>query len=411
MDNVEQARQALAGKDVAERAAAARHLAAHGSWDDLSSLLTIAMGDKSPSVRLYTAAAATRVVLRSRGAGEVGRAEEQQVLEAFRRFDPQGNPSLMMVLGALGSATARSRLGRLLRDPHSDVRMAAAAAVRRAALSQVAHSDEGLTADVAEWLASKKTPLDTRTDLVRLVGETGWAELAPEVRKAAALGGYAAEVAAEALSRLGERAEASAWTGLWLHGGGDVLDEDAATPSGWLLVAEGEVHDGERSRPSTLADGRLDLGSLGRARRLWAPRVKEEGAHQALQLPSATYWRCTGKALAKEVEARIHELGRFPAGCAVLAAELEEVEGAIAPRARALARWKAGDNDGAVSAVDALLAAKKPKAELYWWRANMALGEGALDDARSFVDAYLEKAPKRGGYRAEAEALRASLSR
>jgi len=411
MATVDEARAALAGKDVAERAAAARELAAIGDWDDVEHLLSTAMDDKSPSVRIYTAAAATRIVLRTRGRGEVGSAEERQILDALRRFDPQRNPSLLMALGALGTAKARSRLGRLLRDPHSDVRMAAAAAVRRAALSEVALGDEALPADVASWLASRKTPPDARAELVRLVGEAGWSSLEQEARQAVAAGPGLSEVASEALKRLAARREPEAWTGLWLHAGGDVLDEDPDAASGWLLITEARAHDGERARPVRLEDGLLHLEGLGRARRLWAPRVKQDGVFEAVQLPTATYWRSSDKQLAKDVEAHIDAIGAFPEGCAQLASVLADIDGAVAPRARALCLWKAGQTDAAAAALDELLGGKKPKADLLWWRANVALGAGALDDARRFVDQFLDKAPKKAHRRPEAEALKSSLTR
>ena len=412
MTKVDEARAALQGKDVAERAAAARVLASHGVWSDIDGLLAIAMGDKSPSLRIYTAAAATRIVLRTRMAGELGSAEERAVLEALRRYNPQGNPTILMVLGALGTSTARSRLGRLLRDPHSDVRLAAAAAVRRAALSQAAHGDADLPRDVEVWLGSRKTPPDTRAELVRLAGEAGWAELAGALRSAVAEGGGVAEAAQEGLKRLAERERPEAWHGLWIQAGADVLDEEEpGEQAAWLLVADGVVHDGSDARAVEPRGGALDIAGLGTARRLWAPQVKAEGVFPAIQLPSATYWRCEGKALAKVVEERIRELGAHPVGCRWLAEQLAEVDGAVAPRARALALWKGGDAAAASEAFDRLLGVKKPKADLYWWRANMALGEGALDDARSYVDDYLAKAPKKAAYRGEAEALKASLTR
>jgi hypothetical protein len=397
----------LDSKDVAERAAAVRAVGSRGSYDDLSRLLELAMGDKSPSVRLYAAAAATTLLYRLRADEALPDRAESDVMDTLRAYNPQHNPPLLMVMGAVGTPATRKRLGRLLRDPHSDVRMAAATSVRRLALS--ARSPDELAGEALSWLQTGKLPPDATADLVRLAGEAGWSSWSDALRQAVAKPALA-EAATQALERLRMRGGPEAWQGLWLDGGGDVSDEEAAGSEGWLLVADGAAHDGAASHAVSVDEGGVTVSELGRAQLRWAKPVKGEAEQRVLQVGGRTLWRCEGKALAKVVEARHDELAAFPAGCAALAAELEEVDGAVAPRARALARWRGGDPSGAAEALDALLAAKKPKAELHWYRANVALALGHLDDAREHVDVYLSKAAKKAPARPEAEALQASLT-
>ncbi len=404
-------RDALTSKDVALRAAAVRAVGATGSWADVATLMELAMGDKSPSVRLYAAASAASVVFRVRGGKGLPRGGESQVLDVLRAFNPQHNPALLMVVGALGTDKARTRLGRLLRDPHSDVRLAAAAAVRRGAQSALAIGDAKLEAEALGWLQSGKLPPDAVLELVRLAGEVGWSSWASALRQVMGGGGAVAEAAQEAQQRLAARSTPGAWEGLWLDAGGDVADEAARGGEGWLLLADGVAHDGEVPH-AVVADGSTaEVEGLGKGRLLWARPVKAEADMAVLQTEQGTFVRSEGKALAKVVEERIAALGAYPPGCSVLARSLEEVEGVIAPRARALALWKAGQGEAAAEALDKLLAAKKPKADLFWHRANVALSLGCLDDAREHAQRYLDKAAKKGPHRTDAEALIASLTR
>src|SRR5688500_13732973 len=120
-------REALKSADVAVRAAAARELAANGKFGDVELLVELAKSDKSPSVRLYAAAAAADIATRS----EPGPAQRMRLVELFRTFDPGHNPSLLMVLAAVPDLAGVERLGRLMRDPRSDVRSGAITALRR----------------------------------------------------------------------------------------------------------------------------------------------------------------------------------------------------------------------------------------------------------------------------------------
>lgn len=400
-------RAALRDGDVAGRASAARMLARGGGWPDLEELVRLAKEDPSASVRLYAAGAAADIALRARRAGELGRDREAQVLDWVRAFDPDVNPSLLMLLSAVASGPALDRLGRMLRDPRNGVRAGAATALRRAALS--AASDDARLAEAAgALLGNRKTPPDALLELVKIVGEAGWDEHADAVRDASAAGRLHAPAAEEALQRLAARRDPQTWEGLWLGDGADVYEtaEERAVED-WLAVVDGRVW-GRRD-----ALGELKLtgvrGRVGdlRLRVVWAPRAGAPEASPALQGDGRTWFRADAKMLVGCVEELAEELSA-PAAAAALR-ELEPVEGVQAQRARAVLAWRAGDPDRASELLEALLDAPKPRADLYWYLARVRVEQGRAGEAREALDRFLDQAGRRARHRKEAEALRAEL--
>ncbi len=399
---------ALNDSDVAVRAATARELAARGTLDDVGRLLGAATGDRSPSVRLYTAAATAAVLRRARREGPLPKAIAEQVLDALRRYDPQGNPSVLLALGAVGPSV-RGRLGRLLKDPHSDVRQAAVAAIRAEALSALSLGDEELVTQVGSWASTRNLQGDVRLDLGRLLGEMGHPD-----GEAILLGISGAVrdpegVLDEARARVAARRDRQSYLGVWRTQRPEVLvppDPKAAVP--WVGVsAEDWFADGSHDAITWQDDG-SPTGPEGRARLLFVGVPGQEG-QAALQTATATRFATVGKDLAGWVDRSIGDLRGVEPLCRVLHEQLDGVEGAVAPRARALLLWRGGDAAAAGEALETLLSAKKPKVDLHWWRANVALSEGDLDLAREQAQAYLAKAPKKGTHREAAEGLVDSL--
>src|SRR5262245_47136144 len=93
-------RAALESDDVAVRAAGVRDLGAQGVLDDALALVDLAIQDRSPSVRLYAAAAAAEIVMRS----SLDPDDQRQILDRLKAFDPGFNPALLMVLAATPDA-------------------------------------------------------------------------------------------------------------------------------------------------------------------------------------------------------------------------------------------------------------------------------------------------------------------
>lgn len=407
MSETDDAREQLADKDVAKRAVAARWLSHHGDASDLEGLLKIATTDKSPSIRIYTAAAAADILHRLRSTSGLEPTTIDAVIAALRAFDPQGNPSVMMVLGALGKPV-RGRLGRLLRDPHSDVRLAAVAAIRREALSPLSMDDDGLADDVLGWLGGR-LPADATLELAALVGEAGWRRGAEVLRSVLPKVRDPEGRVGEAMRRLRERDEFASWVGAWVEQEPGLLSPPEPSPDRrWIGVHPNGWFAGGADTPCGLSEGRLN-SPQGPARLLHVA-VPGQPTVPMIQTASDSWFRIEDKALAKWVEAQIDALAGSPGLCAALLPQLAEVEGAVAPRARALLAWRAGDIGEAARALDALLEAKKPRPDLLWWRANVALSEGDLDLARERVSDYLQAAPKKAAFIEDAEALQASLA-
>lgn len=404
-------RVALRQGDVAERAAAARELAQAGTWEDLSELVTLAKEDNSPSVRLYTAAAAADIVCRMRSHGPALTSEQRTLVSDWvKTFDPGHNPSLLMMLSAVADGPTVDRLGRMLKDPRNGVRAGAAAALRRMALSAVSVDDTRIPMAVDKLLAQvRRLPGDAVLELVRLVGEAGWAELEDALGPASGAGRLHGPAAEEALERLRARREPSTWEGLWLADGGDVLEPvPERTIASWLAVVDGVAVDasGELG-PIELREGR---GALRRrpVRLIFTPRVGESGIFRALQSEGTTWYLAEGKELLDAVETLVHDV---PQGVARgMFRWLEGLEGVQAQRARALALWRAGDLAGAAALLTEQVEQKKPKADLFWFLARVRADQGDRAGAVAALDAFLERAGKRARFRKEAETLRAELA-
>ncbi len=376
----------LDSKDVTERAAAVRTLAATGTFDDVGKLVEIAWTDKSPSVRLHAAGGAAD--LATRCMGDVPLEERRRIVDWVKSFDPGHNPSLLMVLAAVPERAVADRLGRILRDPRYDVRAGAATALRRMAW----HTDADWLRDAVQgWLAEGKHPPDAVLELVKLAGEVGWAGLERELAKAESAGRPHGAAVEEALQRLKAREQPQTWRGLWVSWGAGIGEPEPEAPVAWRWVGEGAARDG--------------------ARLVWAPRPGAEGLQIAMLADGLTFWRLEGKALLKVASDLADELGADRSVALGLASELEAIEGVVAPRVRARLLWRAGALDRAEALLEPLADDKKPRLDVLWMLAEVKCGLGDLDSARELVDQALEGAPKKAPWRAEAEALRASLGR
>lgn len=399
---------ALKSKDVSERAAAARDLARDGSFDDVSVLVELATSDKSPSVRLYTAAAAADVAMRT--AATATEAQRRAVVSAVQGFDPGQNPSLLMVLAAVPEPPVIKRLGRILRDPRYDVRIGAATALRRMAVSGTHDTDALLSEAFGGWLAERRHPPDAILELVQIVGEAGLGSLSEQLSGAVAAGRPHGEAVATARRRLSERREPSSYAGLWISHGVDVMQPEPEAMSDWWLVSGAEAIGAEGvSHALTIGPDGARFGAQ-RARLVWAPRRGEEGLAIALQLGERAYWRRTERGLIKALEALVDQLEPLPGACAGAAELLATAEGVVARRLRGRLLWRAGQLAQASEVLEALASAKKPRAEVWWWLANVRAGLGEAPAAREAIEQAIAGAPKKSAWLADAAALRDSLA-
>ncbi|MCB9667986.1 MAG: hypothetical protein H6736_17010 [Alphaproteobacteria bacterium] len=393
----EDPRASLGVKDVSVRAAAARDLARMGTVDDVPLLLEHVRTDKSPSVRLYAAAGAAEILARHRGAYDqapLDRDAQRAVLQEIGTVDPGLSPSVLLCYAPFPEPAVLKRLDRMLRDPRQDVRLGATQALRRMALSGAAtHEGTGVREWVAEALRYPKLPADTAADLIRLIGQVGWRELTSLVERGLGVDGAVGEAATEALERLGARDDRDAWDGIWIDEGRDVLQLATPVEGRWLAV--------EGARP---ADGKLDLPE-GVARRIWAPRLGEEGLFEALQVDGRTYWRLSGKRLVGFVDEQDTALAGRPDIAGWLLEQLDAQSGAGPQRAAIVLCVRTGRHTEALERLERPLAAKKPRNDLFFLQGLALRAVGRESEGDAALRTYLEKAKASEPWRAEAEAL------
>lgn len=404
---------ALTDSSVAIRSAGLRDLARHGTWEDLARIVEVGWGDKSVPVRLYAAAAAADLIARKRGAwGQepMNDIQAAQVLSWAFQQDPGTNPSMLMLAGLVDKPESLRRLQRILRDPRSDVRLGAVTALRRMVLSSVGDV-EAVATLVETALADDRLADDTRLELVRLVGEAGLSSLRQRVVRTRSRGEAFAEVADVALDRLSARETAAAWSGMWRTDGLDVF-ELALEPRCDELLVTGEAlafTTGERL-PLVRGDDGVRIGDEP-ARLVWATPLGTHEAALALQVGLRTWWQVpAGDApdLLGERYAEVQAMGEEAAEA--LKSWVANEEGAGGQRARIVVAWLAGDHEDALAELDPLLSRKRPRTDLYWWRARVLADLGRAKDAIADLDVFLDKTKPGQAFHETAAALKAELS-
>ncbi len=402
----------LHAKEIRDRAAAARQLGLDGSWEDIDALVRVATGDKSPSVRLYAAAAAADIACRGRGAAghpPLDASRRDRIFAWLKGVDPAVNPGLIVLLAAASDRRNLDRIGRILRDPRNVVRAGAVAAIRRMALSAATVDEPHVARAVGAWLADRRVPPDVVLDLVRLVGECGWSDFDDALDRAAGRGRPHGAAVAEARSRIAEAADAAAWEGVWASTGRDVFEPGGEGIAAWFLVHDGRVHvPGKPAQPLVVEGGAAHVGDQP-ARRIHAPRGGEPDTHPAIQVGGHTWWRVAGRDLVAAVPELLDGIGALGEAARPVAAWLGAVDGTLAARARAIVLHRLGALDEARALLDALCAHKKPRNDLFWWLGRVAADQGDVEAAAAALRRFLDKAGRKAAFRPEAEALLARL--
>lgn len=399
-------RAAFAGGDVTTRSAAARDLALCGTLDDLATLIEHAQTDKSSAVRLYSAAAAADIVSRYRSGGLPAEVRTH-IEEKVGRADPARNPSLLMLLSPFPERGVIARLARMLRDPRTEVRAGAAVALRRMALSSEALEMPLIEALVGDVLKRKLTP-DATFEIVKLAGELGWTHLDDLIRGQSGQSEQLNQAVDECFERNRARKDVSTYSGYWVDQGLDVQQAGVPEPAGFLAIVDGVI-----SGPTGRV-GEVEPGVEGRvvidgepARLLWAapPGLFHERV-AVLQTASRAWWRQEGAALQTLLDGGA-ELP--PAAFRAMVGDLEALEGAAGVRARLIASFGSGDLEEARAVIEQLTGRKKPRNDLWFWKAAIYAAAGEERVARTALATFLAKAKKKAPLRPRAEALAESL--
>jgi len=263
-------------------------------------------------------------------------------------------------------------------------------------------------------------PPDTLLELIRIVGEVGWNDLADRVRASATAGRPHVEASADALARLSIRSDAGAWNGLWLSDGLDVLEvnPEVRVPE-WRAVYAGEIFGPSVSAEMAIGDdGVAEAGGV-RWRMIWVPRQGETGTFHALQTDDGrTFYKLDGLALISAVSTLHESLAHAHPDCLKLAAsslEVEETEDAKSPKpikgsfaARAILHWRAADAAGAIEILTEVTQGKKPRADDVYWLGVIQADAGD-SGAKATLKKYLKVAAKKAPNRSKAQELLAGL--
>ena len=410
----EDPREAIRSKDLSVRAAAARDLARHGGWDDLELLVELAMGDKSPSVRLCTAAAAADIVSRHRGAhGQptLSRSQRAEVREKVGRLDPSLNPSVLMMLCGVADRRSLDRLGRMAKDLRVGVRLGVTTTLRRVALSAVAPR-KLVYEVVTAWLADPRMPADVRVDLARLVGEAGLSSLSSQMLRVASQGHHAEEVCAEAVDRLRAREAMGSWEGVWVSDGLDIF-EMAPEPRDvqWVMLGGGCAVDRAGERFSFSLDEGVAALSGEKVPMVWAPSAPGEGYGPTLLWRGRAWFKVAADELPAFVNE--HHFCLCPAhltGVEVMVQQMGSLETPASVVARGAAWAMAGEPTKATAALDVLTSKKKSRSDAFFWRGRALAELGERAAATEALKRFLDKAAKSSPLRPMAQEILGGLA-
>ena len=410
----------LQSSSVHDRVEAVRALAREGTAPDLEPLLTLALEDKSPSVRLTAAAAAGDILSRVRlpaRRGAVTDGVRRAILDELKGIDPILNPSIFQVYATLEipEAVGRTLLG--LRDPRVDVRSGALVGLERLCVSSTAHGSEFVERRVVQSLNDARIPISTKVDVAMLAARVGFRSVEPALDELEGLVDGTLyeriELAREWHALSGQSAGIH---GLWVANGLDAgeVGEPAEEPT-WLLLREGVAAYGIRPQTGAWAwkNGGFTCSLAGAKRGTPIRRmVCSSGLDEfrlVLQIGDRTFRQVeedempallesledgAGGALASVYcDGMAEELGeekpeRFVYGCFLL--------------------W-AGRADEAFDVLGASAGRGVPK-EVWWVQSRAARLAGRTKDEKAVLAHYLKRAAKKAPRREVAQARLDELS-
>ena len=392
---------ALDHKSIAVRAAACRDLTKIGTVDHLPRLAQAAGQDRSPAVRLGTAAAASDILSRRRlDAPEVALSEPERVaiLDLFKRVDPAANPGVFSIFATLDIPSGLSRIGIGLRDPRQEVRKGAGVGLMRLCISRARMGDAELEAAVVAMLSDRRMRPDAVAEVAQVCRAAGFATSLPVLERLD-VGGVHQEVVDAAISAL-QKADARP-LGLWMSDGrdaGEVRVEPVRPPSLlWVAGSGAWSHE-----PGT--GWRAVSFEPGSWRRMVYRRAGTTEAAPAVQAVGHTFHQVAADALVEQVDVLFPaESATWPDGISGssvsgMLAELLAGDGPGERRARALLLADAGNFAGAAAELDEATNLRKAPADL---RYLLGLARAAAGDRPGAMEAWaacVDKARRKGAW-------------
>jgi len=410
----------LASGGITERAEAVRELGRLGDEQVLDTLLTAALKDKSPAVRLAAASAAADVLARYRlepHRGDFASSRRRELIEQLRSIDPGRNTGLFQVLACAGDPAVVRNLGRGMRDPRVDVRTGALVGLERLVCSGSVNGDPRMARELDTLLDERRLRSDALLGLARLAWRTGLWQLRG---KAEDLGGRLEErwlpQLDELLDGFPEKLGSEHVLGCWLGPGLDCGEQrpDPGAPVFLIVLPSTLVVGGSDSLqlvPWSLEEGRLGCTALGpdeplpvRVLRTW---FDGQDDLEVLQIGSTSY----GRLVEKELPAVFDLLTLVDFDTVAMARQLlamldPQLSGRAAGNyCRGVLAILADDVATARVRLEALGAAKRPRPEVFWHLAQLDLGAGSRAKALAMAQRYLEAAPRKSPFAASAQAL------
>jgi hypothetical protein len=403
---------ALATGGITERAEAVRLLAVIGDSEVLDALLTAALQDRSPGVRLAAASAAADVLARYRlppHFGDLGNAQRRAIEGQLRAIDPGRNNGLFQVLACLGDPALVRRLGRGVRDPRVDVRTGALVGLERLASSGSVNGLPAVVSTFRELLGERRLRSDALLELARLSWRVGLWQLRPEVE---ALAGRVEErwlaPLDELLATYPSQLEAGHLLGCWADQGLDCGEQRQRTgPPTYLIVLPERAVLIEAEGSSTAPPWSLEPEGLAcvalsedplpvRLLRGW---YAGQESCEVLQVGPRSFGRTAEKDLPQQLDLLSLELVE-PEEARALLALLEPglSERAAGSYVRAVLSLMARDPEPAAERLEALVAAKRPRPEVYWHQARLRELEGDAKGARAALESYLAAAGRKSPF-------------
>ncbi len=407
MTKQDDALAALASGGITERAEAVRELGRVADISVLDTLLTSALGDKSPGVRLAAASAAADVLARYRlppGRAEVNDASRSELLRQLRSIDPGRNTGLFQVMACLGEPAVVRNLARGVRDPRVDVRTGALVGLERLMTSGSVNGDPRMAKALDGLLDERRIRSDALLELARLAWRTGQWQLRPKVEALAArLEPRWLPALQELLEEFSPQLGSEHLLGCWLASGLDCGEQRVVRapptvlivlpstllvgPGGALGLARWSLEDGALTC-SLLAEGQPQAT---RVLRSWY--AGQEGT-EVLQLGPVSYGRMVEKELPDVLDRlSAQDLELQPVARQLLALlEPQLSQRAAGVYTTAVLRAVAGDRPAALEAFEGLASAKRPRAEVFWHIAALRRRAGEPAQAKASAERYLEAA-------------------
>ena len=387
---------ALGAKDIPTRAASARDLALAGGPDVIDRLLTVAIRDTSPGVRLAAAGAAADILSRLRLPlvfPSVPAEDRSRWLAIVTAADPGVNTGLFAVCGMLGTAEGFARVLAGLRDPRQDVRAGACVGLGRAVMTGAVNGDAEMEARVVATLTDLRIRIETRVEIARICVDAGYGSALPGARTLPDQTTRRTREVAEDLVRRMEALPDIA--GLWIDRGldvGAVGGKERGASACILLSGSDAIFVGETGHVSRRAPD-------GPIRMLRAKAGDKEVPGPVLQIGLLSFWPAEGEDLCVVAD-RLIAAGRFD-----LLAACDEMIGVSSAglRVRGAAFLAQGRLDDAVLALEASVAGKKVPIDASWFLADALHRLGRGGEAVPHLERYVARAPKRAPHLVEAK--------